>query len=338
MGPCDWGTTPDQREFSRNRFWTRTSSTKFSAYAGVLRLTADNDERHRTAVQRTAFLRKDGDHALYHHQASFGHAALRYEQAVRNQAQAAIERATALHQSEMTHELHRLENIVEQKGSEHHLHTNGQSCRKFDERTKSKPDRGWRLHRHSISVMKVHSSGGRLKSCFKQLHFQSTSLRHQTVAELQTQHQQTLQVRSELTRMTEEVNSCCLMKEKIAAELQQQYDRAVQERDHVASRLGSSTLDPMTESVEDDFLRYTSECQRLDLEMAKVQSEKIGIEAELSNAHWVVSDLTDQKEDYQQRLNAGVQNEPSTATPLAKRAVGTLQLSRVATLLRDSCR
>ena len=99
--------------------------------------------------------------------------------------------------------------------------------------------------------MKVHSSGGR--SCFKQLHFQSTSLRHQTVAELQTQHQQTLQVRSELTRVTEEVNSCWLMKEKRAAELQQQYDRAVQERDHVASRLGS---------VEDDLLRYISECQR----------------------------------------------------------------------------
>ena len=114
MGPCDWGTTPDQREFSRNRFWTRTSSTKFSAYAGVLRLTADNDERQRTAVQQTAFLRKEGDHALYHHQACFGHAALRYEQAVRDQAQAAIERATSLHQSEMT--LHRLENIVDKKG------------------------------------------------------------------------------------------------------------------------------------------------------------------------------------------------------------------------------
>ena len=75
--------------------------------------------------------------------------------------------------------------------------------------------------------------------------------------------------------------------------------------------------------------------------MAKVQSEKIGTEAELSNTHWVVSDLTGQKEDYQQRLNAGVQNEPSTSatTPLAiKERLATLQLSRVATLLQDSCR
>ena len=50
--------------------------------------------------------------------------------------------------------------------------------------------------------------------------------------------------------------------------------------------------------------------------MAKVHNEKIGIEAELSNAHWVVSDLTDQNEDYQQRLNAGVKMNHPQVQPL----------------------
>ena len=60
----------------------------------------------------------------------------------------------------------------------------------------------------------------------------------------------------------------------------------------------------MIQCLHDEWLRYESGDQWLNLEMVNVQSEIIGTEAELSNAHWMVSDLTDQNEDYQQRLNA----------------------------------
>ena len=54
----------------------------------------------------------------------------------------------------------------------------------------------------------------------------------------------------------------------------------------------------MVQGLEDELSRFRSECQQINLEFIGVQR--------------MVSDLTHQNEDYQQRLNTRVHNEPST--------------------------
>ena len=44
--------------------------------------------------------------------------------------------------------------------------------------------------------------------------------------------------------------------------LRQQYEGVVEERDHVVSRVESSTLDPMLQSVLAESSRSRPECQR----------------------------------------------------------------------------
>ena len=109
--------------------------------------------------------------------------------------------------AEMVQEMQRIEQAVEQHVSEHHLQIHSRMSR-VAERTMGAQRPRKITEATQALQMRDESTAQQLRACDElneHLHNQVTSLRQQTVAGLQTQHQQTSKLRNEFTRVTEEV-------------------------------------------------------------------------------------------------------------------------------------